>query len=155
MGRRFESSQPSRDGLLACWAMLAGAGLASPWDEPEDMEHALRVWVDILRGMPDDELIRATREHLRASPWWPKPAQLLKIAPPPLVAPRLIVDNSGWPGQVWGKLGGNERIRVLDDVVMEGGRCRPGCSALDCPDCSALIFTRCDEIAAQLIGAAP
>ncbi len=68
----------TKAGVQACLRLLAGAGARGA---PEDVEAMLDAWRATLGELSNDELLAATQAWLKSSPWWPTPADLLRLRP--------------------------------------------------------------------------
>ncbi len=66
------------NGVIAAFQLFRTAGCRN---RPESQAAAVKLWVDILDDINDDELAAAARAHLRSegATWWPMPGDVLKL----------------------------------------------------------------------------
>lgn len=143
----------SEQAIRDAWSALRGAGIASPWKTEADFADALPTWLRLLRDLTDVQLLEALDAHMRRSEWWPRPSQLLELAPRPK-AERQAEDD--WPGRLWMQVQPpGRRLALLDQATAEV-RWQPRCGrsfdqrcGVECDPCCSAIIARADELAQQ------
>lgn len=141
----------SEQAILGAWSALRGAGIVPPWKTEADFADALPTWLRLLERLTDAQLLEALDAHMRRSEWWPRPSQLLELAPRPK-AERQAEDD--WPGRLWMQVQPpGRRLALLDQAAAEV-REKPACGrspdqrcCVTCDPCCSATIARADELA--------
>lgn len=109
----------TRPGIFRCFRVLEAAGLPRPYTCAQEASDSADVWRDTLPELSDEQLLAATRAHLRSerSRWWPTPGELLRGLPREAIEEQ---PDGDYPGRRWGALAdGQRRIALLDQAHEE------------------------------------
>lgn len=148
----------SEQAVLNAWTVLKGAGIACPWKTEGDLGNALQTWMRVLEDLTDKQLSGAVDAHCRTSQWWPRPAQLIALAP--RAAPDRQDSPRDWPGLIWSELPqGEHRDQLLKQAEAEvyAAPCKQGgqWKRCVCDDCLERIWRRADELATDSLSEQP
>lgn len=109
----------TRNGILACFGLLTAGGVRNRYATEEDVEGAVVAWLAMLGDIDDQAAFEAVQVHMRTSPYWPTPNDILRAIPRQR-APLVLASGDGEPGP-WARLEDRSAaIRMLDDAIAEG-----------------------------------